>query len=151
MYTVRHTACPTYVPYRLPPPHMYIIHAHPHYTSSHLHPHTLTLYTPRYLEVLLEYLCGYMERVHPLMDQNVLYDEIKRDFEEKWSQGTFPGWRVCLCSCICCQYIYMSVCVLLFSYIYHLPSCLSVCVFVCVFYLAERHRECDGEALGCTS
>ena len=30
------------------------------------------------------------------MDQNVLYDEIKRDFEEKWSQGTFPGWRVCL-------------------------------------------------------
>ena len=28
------------------------------------------------------------------MDQNVLYDEIKRDFEEKWSQGTFPGWRV---------------------------------------------------------
>ena len=44
--------------------------------------------------MLLEYLCGYMERVHPLMDQNVLYDEIKRDFEEKWSQGTFPGWRV---------------------------------------------------------
>ena len=56
--------------------------------------HTLTPLTPRYLEVLLEYLCGYMERVHPLMDQNVLYDEIKRDFEEKWSQGTFPGWRV---------------------------------------------------------
>ena len=95
MYTVRHTACPTYIPYTLPPPHMYIIHTHPHYTSSHLHPHTLTLYTPRYLEVLLEYLCGYMERVHPLMDQNVLYDEIKRDFE-KWSQGTLPGWKVCL-------------------------------------------------------
>ena len=62
----------------------------PH-TLTPSHPHTLT---PRYLEVLLEYLCGYMERVHPLMDQNVLYDEIKRDFEEKWSQGTFPGWRV---------------------------------------------------------
>ena len=75
-----------------------------HTCTSYTHTHTIPPHTyipipshytyPRYLEVLLEYLCGYMERVHPLMDQNVLYDEIKRDFEEKWSQGTFPGWRV---------------------------------------------------------
>ena len=79
--------------------------------------------------MLLEYLCGYMERVHPLMDQNVLYDEIKRDFEEKWSQGTFPGWRVrLLVYMLYLLWIYLasSVSVVYSSSVYY-PVPLSVC------------------------
>ena len=47
-----------------------------------------------YLEKVLEYLSGYIDRVHPLLDQNALYEEIEKEFEEKWLQGNFPGWRV---------------------------------------------------------
>ncbi len=46
------------------------------------------------MEKLLAYLCGYLERVSPLTDQTALYEEIRREFEEKWGQGNFPGWRV---------------------------------------------------------
>ena len=48
----------------------------------------------RYLESLVDYLLGYIERVQPLVDQTELLIKIKKDFEEKWSQGTFPGWKV---------------------------------------------------------
>ena len=43
---------------------------------------------------VVEYLSYYLERVHPLLDQGKLDDEVQRTFQEKWSQGNFPGWRV---------------------------------------------------------
>ncbi|XP_028317381.1 splicing factor 3A subunit 3 isoform X2 [Gouania willdenowi] len=46
----------------------------------------------RYLEMLLEYLQEYTDRVKPLLDQNELYDKVLIDFEKKWDNGTFPGW-----------------------------------------------------------
>ena len=66
------------------------------------HTHTLSLslsllyfsLSIRYLESLVDYLTGYLERVQPLVDQTELLLEIKKDFEEKWGQGTFPGWKV---------------------------------------------------------
>ena len=47
-----------------------------------------------YLEKVLDYLSDYLDRVHPLLDQNALYEEIEKEFEDKWLQGNFPGWRV---------------------------------------------------------
>ncbi|EPQ15356.1 Splicing factor 3A subunit 3 [Myotis brandtii] len=46
----------------------------------------------RYLEMLLEYLQDYTDRVKPLQDQNELFGKIQNDFEKKWENGTFPGW-----------------------------------------------------------
>lgn len=46
----------------------------------------------RYLEMLLEYLQDYTDRVKPLQDQNELFGKIQTDFEKKWDNGTFPGW-----------------------------------------------------------
>uniref|UniRef100_A0A8C7XJI0 Splicing factor 3a, subunit 3 n=1 Tax=Oryzias sinensis TaxID=183150 RepID=A0A8C7XJI0_9TELE len=46
----------------------------------------------KYLEMLLEYLQDYTERVKPLLDQNDLYGKVLTDFEKKWDNGTFPGW-----------------------------------------------------------
>lgn len=43
---------------------------------------------------LLDYLSGYVERVHPLLDQSLLQHEVLYTFNEKWAQGNFPGWRV---------------------------------------------------------
>ena len=48
----------------------------------------------RYLEMLLEYLQDYTERVKPLLDQNELYGKVLGEFEKKWENGTFPGWPV---------------------------------------------------------
>lgn len=48
----------------------------------------------RYLEMLLEYLQDYTDRVKPLLDQNELYGKVLSDFEKKWDVGTFPGWPV---------------------------------------------------------
>lgn len=48
----------------------------------------------RYLEMLLEYLQDYTDRVKPLLDQNDLYGKVLSDFEKKWENGTFPGWPV---------------------------------------------------------
>lgn len=48
----------------------------------------------RYLEMLLEYLQDYTDRVKPLLDQNELYGKVLSDFEKKWENGTFPGWPV---------------------------------------------------------
>lgn len=48
----------------------------------------------RYLEMLLEYLQDYTDRVKPLLDQNELYGKVLLDFEKKWEMGTFPGWPV---------------------------------------------------------
>ncbi|KAI5139340.1 Splicing Factor 3A Subunit 3 [Manis pentadactyla] len=46
----------------------------------------------RYLEMLLEYLQDYTDRVKPLQDQNELFGKIQNEFEKKWENGTFPGW-----------------------------------------------------------
>uniref|UniRef100_A0AAQ4RAV4 Splicing factor 3a, subunit 3 n=1 Tax=Gasterosteus aculeatus aculeatus TaxID=481459 RepID=A0AAQ4RAV4_GASAC len=46
----------------------------------------------KYLEMLLEYLQDYTDRVKPLLDQNELYGKVLLDFEKKWDNGTFPGW-----------------------------------------------------------
>lgn len=51
----------------------------------------------RYLEELVVYLRGYLERVHPLTDQDSLMEEVAREFEERWAAGSFPGWRVSAC------------------------------------------------------
>uniref|UniRef100_A0A8C4PP02 Splicing factor 3a subunit 3 n=1 Tax=Equus asinus asinus TaxID=83772 RepID=A0A8C4PP02_EQUAS len=48
----------------------------------------------RYLEMLLEYLQDYTDRVKPLQDQNELFGKIQNEFEKKWENGTFPGWPV---------------------------------------------------------
>lgn len=48
----------------------------------------------RYLEMLLEYLQDYTDRVKPLLDQNDLYGKVLSEFEKKWENGTFPGWPV---------------------------------------------------------
>uniref|UniRef100_A0A2K6UM94 Matrin-type domain-containing protein n=1 Tax=Saimiri boliviensis boliviensis TaxID=39432 RepID=A0A2K6UM94_SAIBB len=45
-----------------------------------------------YLEMLLEYLQDYTDRVKPLQDQNELFGKIQAEFEKKWENGTFPGW-----------------------------------------------------------
>ncbi|XP_058609550.1 splicing factor 3A subunit 3-like [Onychostoma macrolepis] len=45
-----------------------------------------------YLEMLLEYLQEYTDRVKPLLDQNELYGKILIEFEKKWESGVFPGW-----------------------------------------------------------
>lgn len=47
----------------------------------------------RYLGELLEYLSCYLERVHPLLDQVAMTNEVQRNFREKWNQSNFPGWR----------------------------------------------------------
>uniref|UniRef100_A0A4W3JYJ7 Splicing factor 3a, subunit 3 n=1 Tax=Callorhinchus milii TaxID=7868 RepID=A0A4W3JYJ7_CALMI len=46
----------------------------------------------RYLEMLLDYLQDYTDRVKPLQDQNELFGKIQIDFEKKWDNGNFPGW-----------------------------------------------------------
>ncbi|XP_012502122.1 PREDICTED: splicing factor 3A subunit 3 [Propithecus coquereli] len=46
----------------------------------------------KYLEMLLEYLQDYTDRVKPLQDQNELFGKIQTEFEKKWENGTFPGW-----------------------------------------------------------
>ncbi|XP_016105950.1 splicing factor 3A subunit 3-like, partial [Sinocyclocheilus grahami] len=51
----------------------------------------------KYLEMLLEYLQEYTDRVKPLLDQNELYGKILAEFEKKWESGMFPGWPVGLC------------------------------------------------------
>jgi splicing factor 3A subunit 3 len=53
-----------------------------------------TLDYRRYLERLLEYLSGYLDRTHPLLDQGKIVEEVRREAEEKWAVGTFPGWSV---------------------------------------------------------
>uniref|UniRef100_A0A2K6BAH1 Matrin-type domain-containing protein n=1 Tax=Macaca nemestrina TaxID=9545 RepID=A0A2K6BAH1_MACNE len=45
-----------------------------------------------YLEMLLEYLQDYTDRVKPLQDQNELFGKIQAESEKKWENGTFPGW-----------------------------------------------------------
>jgi len=46
----------------------------------------------KYLYLLLDYLTGYINRVHPLLDLTEEMESIEKDFEKQWEAGTFPGW-----------------------------------------------------------
>ena len=48
----------------------------------------------RYLESLLDYLYNYLLRVKPLLNIDNEINLAIRDFEKKWSDGTFIGWPV---------------------------------------------------------
>jgi len=45
-----------------------------------------------YVENLLNYLVGYLERVLPLYDMDEEFFQIEKDFKAKWSVGEFIGW-----------------------------------------------------------
>ncbi|XP_065911893.1 splicing factor 3A subunit 3-like [Dysidea avara] len=47
----------------------------------------------KYLEALVDYFLDYLSRSKPLLDQSKLLSEIRLQFDEKWLQGQFPGWR----------------------------------------------------------
>ena len=48
----------------------------------------------RYLDALYDYLYGYLERIKPLLDTEQEFVAAQKDFEKKWTEGTFPGWQV---------------------------------------------------------
>ena len=48
----------------------------------------------RYLEGLYDYLYDFLQRVKPLLDLEGEIKSTERDFEQKWNDGTFPGWMV---------------------------------------------------------
>jgi len=45
-----------------------------------------------YAQNLMMYLYEYAEKVKPLIDFDVDVLETKKDFEEQWAKGQFPGW-----------------------------------------------------------
>lgn len=50
----------------------------------------------RYIESLGDYLYSFITRVKPLVDIDAELEQNKADFEKKWTEGTFPGWPVCI-------------------------------------------------------
>lgn len=46
----------------------------------------------KYLEMLVEYLHEYIQRVKPLMDLDQEYSNVQKEFLTQWESGTFPGW-----------------------------------------------------------
>lgn len=46
----------------------------------------------KYLEMLLDYLHEYIQRVKPLLDLNQEYENVHKEFITQWENGTFPGW-----------------------------------------------------------
>ena len=48
----------------------------------------------KYLDVLLDYLHTYLTRVRPLLDLNSELENVQRQFQVQWENGTFPGWPV---------------------------------------------------------
>ncbi|KAH3739064.1 hypothetical protein DPMN_045710, partial [Dreissena polymorpha] len=45
-----------------------------------------------YLQYLLDYMGGYIQRIKPLLDVQKEIDNIMIDFELQFSEGQFPGW-----------------------------------------------------------
>jgi hypothetical protein len=39
-------------------------------------------------------LYTYLERIKPLLDIEAQLEISKKEFEQKWNEGTFPGWPV---------------------------------------------------------
>ena len=48
----------------------------------------------RYLEALLDYLYNYLMRIKPLLNIDNEINMAIKEFEKKWTDGTFPGWPV---------------------------------------------------------
>lgn len=46
----------------------------------------------KYLEMLIEYLNGYVQRVKPLLDIEAELEATGKDFYRDWDNGLFPGW-----------------------------------------------------------
>nr|CAD7263075.1 unnamed protein product [Timema shepardi] len=46
----------------------------------------------KYLECLLDYLHGYIQRIKPLLDLNTEMEHVQKTFAQQWEAGTFPGW-----------------------------------------------------------
>lgn len=46
----------------------------------------------RYIEMLLQYLISFCERVKPLLDLREEYEKVEKRFEEQWEASEFPGW-----------------------------------------------------------
>lgn len=48
----------------------------------------------KYLEMLLDYLEGYIRRIKPLLDIDQEMENVNKEFHAQWEAGTFPGWPV---------------------------------------------------------
>ncbi len=48
-----------------------------------------------YVEEMYNYLYNYIERIKPLFDINSELNAGVEEFEQKWTEGSFPGWPVC--------------------------------------------------------
>lgn len=48
----------------------------------------------KYLELLLDYLHGYLLRIKPLFDVEAEMEGVVKEFNAQWENGTFPGWPV---------------------------------------------------------
>ncbi|CAH0389639.1 unnamed protein product [Bemisia tabaci] len=46
----------------------------------------------KYLELLLDYLHGYLLRIKPLFDVEAEMEGVVKEFNAQWENGTFPGW-----------------------------------------------------------
>lgn len=46
----------------------------------------------RYLETLISYLHGFVNRVRPLLDLDAEMAQVEKNFEQQWQAGQFPGW-----------------------------------------------------------
>ncbi|XKL61992.1 hypothetical protein PGB90_001825 [Kerria lacca] len=47
----------------------------------------------KYLEMLLEYLHGYLLRIKPLFNVDQEMENLQKEFHQQWEAGTFPGWQ----------------------------------------------------------
>jgi splicing factor 3A subunit 3 len=47
---------------------------------------------PAYLEALCAYLCGFISRIQPLVEQSKLEQEWVHAFEERWGENKIDGW-----------------------------------------------------------
>ncbi len=47
-----------------------------------------------YIEEMYNYLYNYIERIKPLFDINSELNADVEDFQQKWAEGSFPGWPV---------------------------------------------------------
>lgn len=55
----------------------------------------------RYVEMLLNYLYDYIQRIKPLLDIETEMDTVQKEFNSQWEGGTFPGWPVSTLEVFC--------------------------------------------------
>lgn len=46
----------------------------------------------RYVDALIEYLCGFVGRTRPLLDLDAEMERVRGKFQRQWEAGQFPGW-----------------------------------------------------------